>query len=323
MQMDTAPLHAHIAHGPDGGKAFWIPARDGVRLRIGHWPSAAKKGTVLLFPGRTEYIEKYGKTATDLTDQGLDVITIDWRGQGLADRLLSDPRTGHVGAFGDYQMDVAAMVEAAEKLALPKPWYLLGHSMGGCIGLRSLMDGLPVKAAAFTGPMWGIRISTFMRPAAWVISWGSGLVGLDHNIAPGTKPTSYIASEPFEDNMLTTDPDMFEYMRKQLVAEPGFQLGGPSLRWLHEALIETHTLAHRPAPNVPCVTWLGSNERIVDIPRIEQRMQSWPNGTLRVVEGREHEVLMDDLPTRKNIIREMVSFFLSAETEQMQSALSA
>jgi len=154
MALTPAPLFTDIHPGPEGGMAHWVETSDGKRIRVGHWPVSGAKGTVLLFPGRTEYIEKYGPAASDLAARGLGTIAIDWRGQGLADRLLDDPRVGHVDAFSDYQKDVAAMLRAARALSLPRPFYLLAHSMGGCIGLRAVIEGLPVQAAAFTGPMW-------------------------------------------------------------------------------------------------------------------------------------------------------------------------
>ena len=124
-----APLHADLAEGPPGGRAFWLTASDGVRIRIGHWPGAEGPagGTVFMFPGRTEYVEKYGRLAGDLRARGFGTVAVDWRGQGLADRLLPDPLVGHVARFSDYQHDVRAVVAAAETLALPKPWFLLAH----------------------------------------------------------------------------------------------------------------------------------------------------------------------------------------------------
>ena len=112
-------------------------------------------GTVLMLPGRTEHAEKYGTTAERLAAAGYASAALDWRGQGLADRLLPDRRKGHVGQFADYQRDLDAFA-AAVRETLPGPFYLLAHSMGGCIGLRGLMRGLDVAAAAFSAPMWGL-----------------------------------------------------------------------------------------------------------------------------------------------------------------------
>jgi len=170
MDLAPAPLYTDIDPGPSTGSALWAHAADGQRIRLGVWPKSGAKGTVLLFPGRTEYIEKYGPAAQDLAQRGLATIAIDWRGQGLADRMLDDARSGHVEAFEDYQKDVNAMLAAAETLNLPKPYFLLAHSMGGAIGLRALHQGLPVQAACFTAPMWGIGLAPHLRPLAWIMN---------------------------------------------------------------------------------------------------------------------------------------------------------
>jgi lysophospholipase len=316
MSLTLAPFHADLAEGPDGARAYWVEAPDLLRLRIAHFPSKGARGTVLLFPGRTEYIEKYGRTSAVLAEAGYHVLVIDWRGQGMADRMLEDPRTGHVGVFEDYQHDVAAMRATARLLELPEPLHLIAHSMGGCIGLRSLMDGLPVASAVFTGPMWGIRIANPVRPAAWAISAMSKTVGLGHCYAPGTGAESYVASAEFADNLLTTDPDMWDYMRRQILSDPSLQLGGPSLNWLHEALAETRGLSRRPSPNVPCLCFTGTNERIVDVDRIRDRMARWPEGRLEMLERGEHEILMERPELRDRALTEMISLFDSAGQEQ-------
>ena len=307
--MKSAPLRNDLADGPEDGEAWWVTASDGVRLRIGAFNRAAENGTVLLFPGRTEYIEKYGRTARDLADLGMATLVIDWRGQGLADRMLEDPRTGHVGVFEDYQHDVAAMKSMVKVLDLPRPLHLLAHSMGGCIGLRSVMDGLPVASAVFSGPMWGIRIANPVRPAAWALSRISKSVGLGHVYAPGTGEDSYVASAEFEDNLLTRDPETWDYMRRQILAHPELQLGGPSLHWLHEALAETRALARRVSPNVPCICFTGTNERIVDVDRIKARMANWPGGRLEMMRDGEHEVMMEVPATRERVIAESIALF--------------
>jgi lysophospholipase len=316
---ETAPFLTDLAQGPDGARAVWVQAVDGKRIRLGHYPGG-EKGTVLLYPGRTEYIEKYGRLAADFAKAGYHTLAIDWRGQGLSDRLLPDVRTGHVDLFHDYQKDADAMIAWAEAEGLPRPFHLLGHSMGGCIGLRSLVNGIDVAGAVFTGPMWGIRIAPMMRPVAWTLSLGASRFGLGHNIAPGTNPESYVVSETFEGNLLTRDREMYDYMRAQVLAEPGLQLGGPSLRWLNEALVECRTLARMPAPDYPCLTFVGTNERIVDIPRIEARMASWPGGRLVKIPGGEHEVLMESPEVRGEVIPAIIAHYDAAESRAPKAA---
>ncbi|MFX0541427.1 alpha/beta hydrolase [Roseovarius sp. S4756] len=299
--MKEAPLLEDIADGPPGGRAVWATAADGVRIRVAHWPREEACGTVLLFPGRTEFIEKYGPAARDLGARGYGVAAIDWRGQGLSDRLTGDTLTGHVGSFAEYGHDVAAMAGIAEALDLPRPWHLLAHSMGGAIGLRAVMEGLPVATCAFTAPMWGIRLRAALRPVAWSLGWASGHIGLGTRYAPSTGPDSYVLSAPFETNDLTRDAEMLEQMRAQLTSHPELALGGPSLRWLFAALHECRRLHALPSPALPCLTFLGSEERIVDTARIEARIARWPEARLERLEGALHEPMMDRPETREAI----------------------
>ena len=318
--MTPAPFLSDIAAPAPNGAAYWLDCADGVRVRAVLWGKDAPKGTVFMFPGRTEYAEKYVHTAAALEQGGYATFAMDWRGQGLADRLIDNPAVGHVGHFTDYQQDVAAMVTAAETLNLPKPWFLIAHSMGGAIGLRAVIEGLPVKACAFTGPMWGIIMNPATRPAAWAISWASRVIGAAENFAPSTRGEAYVLAEPFKDNTLTTDPDMFQFMKDHVVAHPELSLGGPSLNWLHEALRDTLELSRRPAPNLPCLTFLGSNERIVDPKRIHARMAGWPGGELQIVEGGEHEILMEGPETRNRVLGQIMALFDAARTRPDQTA---
>lgn len=313
--MLDAPIFEEIALGPDGGKAYWVTSSDGVRLRAGHWPATkvaedndrAATGTVLIFPGRTEYVEKYGLIARELANLGFETLAVDWRGQGLADRPDRERALGHVDDFDEYQRDVQAIQTLARDLALPEPWYLIGHSMGGCIGLRALHNGLPVAGAIFTAPMWGIAMAPVLRPVAWSLGWALHKSPLKLMLTPGTQRETYLSLAPFEDNLLTTDPGMFDYMRNQAEAHPELTLGGPTAGWLYAALQETRALMATPPPKIKTVTFLGSCERIVMASPITELMQKWTDGDLVMVDGAEHEVLMEDAPTRQRVYDALLS----------------
>lgn len=311
--MEPAPLYHDVAQGPETGSAYWVTTADGVRIRLAITPQG-KNGTVLLFPGRTEYIEKYGRAAAEFAARGFASVIIDWRGQGLSDRLTKDRATGHVGDFAHYQLDVNAAVKAADSLNLPKPYFLLGHSMGGCIGLRSLQNGLQVAAAGFTGPMWGIVIDPMQRPVAASLAWLSDRLSFGHIRAPGTGAETYVSKEPFDDNQLTTDPEMFAYMKAQTDSYPHLALGGPSLGWLHHALSECKALMAMKPPSVPTLTFVGTNERIVDRQAIANFKKNWPNGRLEIIEGAEHEAMMETPEIRNLVFDQLAAHFSAHKT---------
>jgi len=290
-----------------------------VRIRVGDWGRDATRGTVLLFPGRSEYVEKYGPAATDFAVRGFATVSVDWRGQGLAARVLSDRAIGHVNSFRDYQTDVAAVMAYVRAQGLPEPYYLLGHSMGGCIGLRSLMDGLPVAACAFTAPMWGIQMSTALRPIAWTLSSVSRPFGFSGTLAPGQVTETYVLRAPFDGNTLTSDAEMFSWLQSHVRAEPDLSLGGASLHWLNESLREMRALSAMPAPALPCLTFLGSEEKIVDPARIEARMARWPGGTLERVDGARHEIMLESASVRARVFDLIANHFAPPEASSLAS----
>jgi len=295
---EAAPFLAAEADGPPGGRAVWLRASDGVRIRAAVWPGGAK-GTVLLMPGRTEYIEKYGRAAGDLLARGWSVVAVDWRGQGLADRALPDRMAGHVADFDEYQRDLDAVMDWAAAEGLARPWMLMAHSMGGSIGLRALYRDLGFRAAAFSAPMWGIAMPAWQRPVAPVLAALAGPLGLGGRYVPGTGPANYVATTAFEGNVLTTDRGMWDYMAAQMLAEPGLLLGGPTLTWLNAALRECAALMRLPPPRTPALSVLGTLEKVVCPAPVHRRMAGWANGQLELVPGAEHEIMMEGAAVRK------------------------
>ncbi|MGB7270471.1 MAG: alpha/beta hydrolase [Albidovulum sp.] len=308
MTAKAAPFFADVAEAPAGVSAHWLTSSDGTRIRAAFWPEGAK-GTVLLFPGRTEYIEKYGPAAADLAARGYAMLTLDWRGQGLSDRPLANSAIGHVKNFLDFQMDILAALDLARAQGLPEPYFLIAHSMGGTIGLRAIYRDLPVRAAAFSAPMWGIRIHPVLRPAAWGLSCVGRMINQSHHLTPGTSLINYVLEAPFADNVLTRDPEMYAFLQRQVTVHPELSLGGPSLHWLNEALRECYVLGQMPSPALPCVTALGCEERVVDSRPIRKRMAHWPAGQLDMVPGAEHEVMMEGAALRKRFFDTATALF--------------
>lgn len=301
-EMSPAPFRRLPGDPAITVRGFSVMASDGIRLRLALWPAQdGARGTVLLFPGRTEYLEKYADTGTDFAAAGWHVLGIDWRGQGLSDRLLPDPRPGHIEDFADYQTDVAAMVAAAEALDLPRPWTLLAHSMGGAIGLRALDEGLPVTRAVFSAPMWGILHKGVPRRVVNGLIGGAARLGRSGMpaIGSGGKGT-FVLDWPFRNNMLTGDGQRWGRIVAEAAAWPDLTLGGASWGWLGAALRECDRLAARPSPDLAVLVSLGGNERIVSSAAIRARVARWPGATLHDVPGGQHEVLFET-PDRRDL----------------------
>src|SRR5215470_19887706 len=134
---------------PEDVVAGTLKTSDGVELRYARWaPPPGRKGTVCLFQGRAEFIEKYFETVRDLRNRGFAVATLDWRGQGGSQRMLRNPRKGYVRNFGQYQIDLETFVNEIVLPDCPPPFFALAHSMGAVVLLR----------AAYAGHRWFDRM---------------------------------------------------------------------------------------------------------------------------------------------------------------------
>jgi lysophospholipase len=135
VSIDANPVPENVVMGT-------LRTLDGVGLRYARWaPPAGRKGTVCLFQGRAEFIEKYYETVSDLRARGFAVATLDWRGQGLSDRPLSDRHKGHVGDFSEYDADLEVFMREVVLPDCPPPLFALGHSMGAAVLIRAARQG--------------------------------------------------------------------------------------------------------------------------------------------------------------------------------------
>ena len=213
---------------PNGAVPGSFITRDGFKIRYALWPRTADKrlGTVCLFGGRGEFIEKYFETITDLRRRGFAVATMDWRGQGGSDRLLKNPRKGHVEDFADFDGDLKQFMGEIVLPDCPAPYYGMAHSMGGHLLLRSArtkmcwFDRIIVSA-----PMIDLTRDIIHSPALRLYLEALVLLGFGDFYIPGGTPDAWELM-PFEVSSLTSDPLRYDRVRDmsegRALAEPRF-----------------------------------------------------------------------------------------------------
>ncbi len=290
--MEPAPLYEDVAEAPDGGRAFYVRAADGTRIRFALW-RGGEKGLAVVMPGRTECLEKYGRLAGKLTARGFSVAIIDWRGQGLSDHLNDSTAVGHVDSFTDYQDDLTAVLAHPEVAAIAGPRTLFAHSMGGCIGLRSLLTSDTFSAAVFSAPMWGLNLPGPNKLLAPLLANVGVALGLGKKTLAGQPKGFYLTREPFEGNNLTHDRDHWDYMRGQVVKYPALGLGPPSFQWLKGALGEFKYFNNATMPSTPTLMFVGGDESVVSARAIRHHSQNFAAGKLVEIDGARHEILME------------------------------
>jgi lysophospholipase len=290
--MEDAPFHEAVSDAPAGGRAFWVETSDRMRIRAVLWRDGPR-GTVVIFPGRTEFAEKYGRVVSRLAGEGLSVLVIDWRGQGLSHRFPTSPKLGHVDDFRDYQRDVAAVLGDPEVRALPGPWVMLGHSMGGCIGLRTLLERIDFCGAVFSAPMWHLQMRAATREITTKVTQFANLIGFGGRLTPGSSPGPTALAVSFEGNALTSDPEHYAWCTRQILAHSDLTIGGPSMQWTRAALEEMARLYVAPLPRIPVLALLGTEETVVSPNVIRAQIARMERGELMICQNARHEILME------------------------------
>jgi lysophospholipase len=291
---------------PSGAMTGTFKGHDKLPLRFARWDATRgpRKGTVCLFQGRGEFIEKYFEVVADLRRRGFAVATMDWRGQGGSGRMLANPRKGHVRSFADFDRDLALFMKEIVLPDCPPPYIAMAHSMGGHILLRNAV--LPSSWFArmvLSAPMIAISpkmlsAPTFSRLYAEVACG----IGLGSLYAPGGSDAS-LESEPFEGNTLTSDPERYARNRMVIETEPRLGLGSPTVGWLRAAL---RSIAQLTAPDyphrvqVPLLLFAAGSDTIVSTTTIEEFAQRLKVGAHVLIPQARHEILQETDEIRKD-----------------------
>ena len=297
---------------PDTARPLWIDTPDGVRLRVVRWDPAVRpsRGTVLLVPGRAEWVEKYFETAEDFRARGFGVVAFDWRGQGLSDRLTGNVRVGHVERFEDYVIDLETVIRDVALPDCKAPFHLVAHSMGGLVTLLA-------------GPRITSRIRRMVLLAP-LVAFGralplpegvlNGLAASFTFVGLGTLPAGRPTRPeplPFVGNRLTGDPMRFSRNRAILDELPELELGPPSFGWLHaahRAMKAVRRPALMAAHTVPTLFVSAGADRVVSSPAIEAYALALRAGAYLDIPGARHELLQERDTVREPLMAAIDAF---------------
>jgi lysophospholipase len=273
-----------------------VRTSDGVDLRFARWaPPPGRKGTVCVFTGRGEQIEKYFETVRDLRDRGFAVAMIDWRGQGGSARQLPEPRKGYVRRFSDYEIDVRSFMEQVVLPDCPPPYFALAHSMGGAVLLRAAHAGRRwFDRIVLSAPMIDLpgRLTSFPVRA---LLHAMRLCGQGGRYIPGgndqlTGVTDFIG------NPLTGDPVRFARNVAILEEDPTLGLASPTVAWADTAFRAMHEFRAGNYPSgirQPLLMIAAGDDAIVSTPAIEEFAYHLRSGSHLVIAGSKHEILQE------------------------------
>lgn len=294
-RVKAAPSFDRRTIPADASEYLWTTA-DGWQLRRLNWPASSPRGSILFMTGRGDFYEKYLEAFHDFHQQGWDVTSADWRGQGGSGRCSPDPHIGHIEDFSIWVDDLAALFDDW-RASCPPPHIVIGHSMGGHIVLRAMVENrIMPDAAIFSAPMLALIGS---GTPDWI---AQSVIKFLCRIGKSQQRAWKVSEKPLEpevsrQRLLTHDAeryaDEFFWFRER----PFVRLGPASWRWVERAYASSHRLRNRvklQAMKIPALFLATSADELVDHSMIERAVHILPNAEMTLFgEESAHEILRE------------------------------
>ncbi|WP_246034473.1 alpha/beta fold hydrolase [Qipengyuania marisflavi] len=288
--MDRRAIPAHAS------ESVWSTT-DGHQVRRIDWPgSEPARGSILFFPGRGDNYEKYIETLEEWHRAGWRVTAADWRGQAGSGRLTKDAVTGHIEDFSIWIDDLAAFWTQWQA-ETPGPHVLAGHSMGGHLVLRALVEGRATPDAAFlSAPMVG-----FVGPK---LPFGllHGVAKVMRKIGDPMRPAWKWSEKPGEmpagrSKLLTHDAQRYADELWWREKRPELVMGPGSWGWVERGYASTRVLdapGAMEAVQVPVLVLSTAVDKLVSHPAAVRAAERLPKGELVAFGAEaEHELLRE------------------------------
>jgi lysophospholipase len=281
---------------PPQAELVALQTRDGFALRGMKCGSGANgKGTILILGGRSEYLERYFETMSDLAARGFCIASFDWRGQGGSQRLIEDRGKGHIISFKSFDEDLRCAVEDLLRAKCPGPYYALAHSTGGNVILRNLISETWFSRAIISAPLLEFRYGHWPKWVARLMSYVAAQAGLSYLHVPGYR-RGHLNKQDFERVPLTSDRGRYDRDIETVEQFPELATGGPTLGWLNAAMESNRILKSSRLPKgLRCPTMIitAGREAIVDNRGVADFCAGVPGIVQVTIRDSLHEMMME------------------------------
>jgi len=302
-------IESKIYKAPPGYFVDTVEVIPDLELRCATWNTEDSKGTILIFSGFTEFIEKYYETIGDLVDLGWSVVAFDWRGQGLSSKLLKEKDKGYIENFAQYLQDAEAIYRQRVE-NLPRPHNLLGHSMGGHLAFRELQEHPDrFHRAVLSAPMQSIvglptnvlsKFSSFFRLLGFGQSYVLG--GKDGDENKGYK-------------RLTSDINRFKKWSSIFKKEPKLLMGSATWNWTKAASKSMqHSMKPEQIQKIKTPVYVASAKDDVVVNELTHERMDDTNPLIRIVPfaGARHEIYTEVNLYRNRFMKDVDTFFMKS-----------
>ncbi len=244
---------------------FYWTTKDHLKIYGVHWPVEKPKAVIALVHGLGEHIHRFDRFAAFFQTQQIALVGYDRRGHGR-----SEGKRGHTVDYEAFLDEVGTLLTKTAEFYPNLPVLLFGHSMGGNLVLKYMLErqSVGVTGCIVSSP-W---IQLVEKPSPFLIALGRLMV----KVFPGfTQPSGLDPAK------ITTVPAEVEaYKNDPLVHDKITSVTGISMLNAAEQLA-----AYQGPFPVPLLIYHGEQDPIVDVSGSRSlvgqlsgdvRYQEWP-----------------------------------------------
>lgn len=283
---------------PQGMRLGTWSAPDGWAYRRADWPQEGEgaRGSLLFAGGRGDFIEKYLEAADHWHGAGWNVASFDWRGQG---KSKGDIEGQDLPSFDPLLDDLAALV--ADWIANnPAPHVIIGHSLGGHMLLRLLIERPPrIAAAVLVAPMIDVNSAPIPSSVARFVTGAAAATGFARR-GLWKAPLATAPAGSRRQQVLTSSIERYDDEAYWWDQEPDFRPAAPTFGWLRAAYrsARAFTAGNFRKINLPVLIVSARDDRLVSPAAIRRAAQLIPGAELEIYTGSAHEILRERDPVR-------------------------
>lgn len=283
--------HVPAPEASDQIQYTFLVRPDNLKTFVRFYPARRSKKLVVIVHGFGEHSGRYEHVAAFLNSQGWNCVAFDLFGHGQSSGLRGD-----VPWFGDYFETIDRVAEWTMEQG--GPWdrtVLLGHSLGGLIGLlfaerhsvwlHGVVLTSPAFALSLTVPAWKMTCGR-------LLSWIWPTFSLDSSI---------------QATHLSHDGEVVERYRRD--AKVHGRVSARTFREIYSAMLSLS--GRRIQLKVPLLLMQAGDDRLVHrraVEAIYRRIQA-PRKSLKIFEGYYHEILNE---VGKDEVYKILAVFLKS-----------
>jgi lysophospholipase len=280
-------------------RGYLASARGAQIYRQGWFPEGEVRATVLFIHGLGEHSDRYERLAGRLVADGIACLAFDLRGHGR-----STGRRGHIVRFADYLADVDAARSELQRRRPGVPLFLLGHSLGGLILLRYLLENPQgIAGGVLSSPYLGDLPE--MAPPK-IVTFLARLLSRLCPILPfktGIRPDR-VSRDPEEVRAYREDPRIFDTVTPRFYTET------------QRAQEEVHAAASTFP--VPLLLMQSGADRLVDPQATRRWAKAAPQDLVDFVEweGFYHEMFNEPEADRERVLARVKQWLQEGKLQQ-------